>query len=57
MPIDAQTKVDLDLNLAQLGSQKGTPVQSLLEVTFLLNLFYSNTILAKLAECSIIGKT
>ena len=30
---------------------------SLLEVTFMLNLFYSNTILAELPEWSILGKT
>ena len=35
----------------------GLRAQALLEVTFLLNLIYSNTILASLSEWSILGKT
>ena len=35
----------------------GSRVQSLLEVTFLLNLFCSNTILALESELSTLGKT
>ena len=42
------------MNSAVLGPVQ---VQSLLEVTFLLNLFCSNTILAELPELCILGKT
>ena len=42
-----------EVSTTMLGSQ----VQSLLEVTFSLNLFCSNTILADLPELSILGKS
>ena len=44
---------DGTVNTAVIGSR----IQSLLEVTFLPNLFCSNTILASLPELSTLGKT
>ena len=46
----------IESTVLQITTVPGSRSQSLLEVTFLLNLFYSDTIIVSIPELSTLGK-